>query len=37
MPDIQKTPPKDRKIVTIGLANLLTKSQQMLGPGVAAW
>jgi hypothetical protein len=38
LPDIQKTPAKDRKLVMVGLTCLLTKSEKMLSaPGVNAW
>jgi exportin-2 (importin alpha re-exporter) len=38
LPDIQKTPAKDRKVVMIGLAVLLTQSEKMLTPpGINAW
>lgn len=38
LPDIQKTPAKDRKTIMVGLACLLTKCEAMLtAPGVAAW
>lgn len=36
--DVQKAPTKDRKIIAVGLANLLTQSQLMLQqPHVSAW
>ncbi|ORY84121.1 putative importin-alpha export receptor [Leucosporidium creatinivorum] len=38
LPDIQKAPTKDRKIIAVGLANLLAKSNSMLTPpSVSAW
>jgi hypothetical protein len=37
LPDVQRTPAKDRKIVMAGLAVLLTQSQYMLTEGVSAW
>lgn len=38
LPEVQKTPLKDRKTVLVGLAVLLTKSQSMLQqPSVNAW
>lgn len=36
--DVQKTPTKDRKIVAVGLANLLTQSNTFFNPPHnAAW
>ncbi|BGP16685.1 hypothetical protein JCM10213_000398 [Rhodosporidiobolus nylandii] len=38
LPEVQKAPTKDRKIIAVGLANLLTKSTKMLNePHVRAW
>lgn len=38
LPDIQKAPTKDRKIIAVGLANLLARSNSMLNPpSVQAW
>lgn len=38
LPDLQKTPARDRKIVAVGLSRLLTQSQRMLvAPFVAQW
>ena len=35
LPDLQKTPARDRKIVAVGLSRLLTQSQRMLAPPYA--
>jgi len=32
LPDLQKTPQRDRKIVAVGLSRLLTQSDRMLSP-----
>ena len=38
MPDLQKTPSRDRKIVAVGLARLLTQSQRMVAePCIRQW
>ena len=38
LPDAQKAPTKDRKIIAVGLANLLAKSETMLTePSIRAW
>ncbi|GAA5967687.1 hypothetical protein JCM11641_005736 [Rhodosporidiobolus odoratus] len=38
LPDAQKIPTKDRKLVAVGLANLVTKSTKMLSePHIRAW
>ncbi|GAA5843511.1 hypothetical protein JCM9279_000773 [Rhodotorula babjevae] len=38
LPDVQKAPTKDRKVIAVGLANFLTKSPKMLNePHVRAW
>ncbi|GAA5820705.1 hypothetical protein JCM11251_003120 [Rhodosporidiobolus azoricus] len=38
LPEVQKAPTKDRKVIAVGLANLLTKSNKMLSePHVRAW
>ncbi|GAA5958061.1 hypothetical protein JCM21900_003574 [Sporobolomyces salmonicolor] len=38
LPEVQKAPTKDRKLVAVGLANLLTRSTKMLSePHVRAW
>lgn len=38
LPDVQKAPTKDRKIIAVGLANLLSRSNTMLTePSVRAW
>ncbi|BGP55866.1 hypothetical protein JCM8202_002291 [Rhodotorula sphaerocarpa] len=38
LPEVQKVPMKDRKLVAVGLSNLLTKSPALLNePNVRAW
>lgn len=38
LPEVQKAPTKDRKIIAVGLANILSRSRTMLvAPSVAAW
>lgn len=38
LPDVQKAPTKDRKIIAVGLSNILTKSPTMLQePSIRAW
>ncbi|GAA5999813.1 hypothetical protein JCM10207_005923 [Rhodosporidiobolus poonsookiae] len=38
LPEVQKAPTKDRKLIAVGLANILTKSPKMLAePHVRAW
>ncbi|GAA5865792.1 hypothetical protein JCM8547_002779 [Rhodosporidiobolus lusitaniae] len=38
LPEVQKAPTKDRKVIAVGLANILTKSPRMLSePHVRAW
>ena len=38
LPNVQKAPAKDRKIVAVGLSNLLAKSNTMLSePSIRAW
>lgn len=38
LPDLQKVPIKDRKVIMVGLANILTKSSIMLtSPSIQAW
>ncbi|KAI5479889.1 importin-alpha export receptor [Pseudohyphozyma bogoriensis] len=38
LPEAQKAPTKDRKIIAVGLSNLLAKSESMLNaPNVQAW
>ncbi|KAK4706174.1 exportin-2 (importin alpha re-exporter), partial [Phenoliferia sp. Uapishka_3] len=38
LPEVQKAPTKDRKIIAVGLANILSSSRTMLAqPSVSAW